>query len=60
MTKAKANYKNMHFTQLSRGLNLEDETQQHILEECVNIHTDEETTIPLHDIFETFDKHRIV
>ena len=58
MTKAKANYKNMHATQTCRGCGLADETQQHILENCTSLHKDDETTVPLQDLFDHGNKQK--
>ena len=37
MIKVKTNYKNMHSNTLCWGCGQTDETQQHVLEECVTI-----------------------
>ena len=58
MTKAKANYKNMHATQTCRGCGLADETQHNILENCASLHKDDETTVPLQDLFDHGNKHK--
>ena len=39
MIKVKTNYKNMYTNTICRGCGLKEETQQHVLEECTSIHT---------------------
>ena len=52
MIHAKANYKNMHKETKCRGCGAENETQEHILEECTGIHeNNEENKITKEELF---------
>ena len=51
MIKIKRNYKNAYTNLTCRGCDANEETQQHVLEECTGIHTDESTKVPRHEYF---------
>ena len=47
----------MHATQMCRGCGLADE-KQHTLENCASLHKDDETTVPLQDLFDHGNKQK--
>ena len=51
MLKTKENNKKMYTSQICRGCGNEEETQQHILQECTAIHDNEKTKVSLQEIF---------
>ena len=51
MIKVKTNYKNMYTNTICRGCGLKEETQQHVLEECTSIHTQENLITPTNQLF---------
>ena len=51
MIKVKTNYKNMYTNTICRGCGLKEETQQHVLEECTSIHTQDNLITPTNQIF---------
>ena len=51
MIKAKANYKNMHPNASCIGCGQEEETQQHILEECATIHNNDNLKTKTYEVF---------
>ena len=51
MIKVKSNYKNGHTDLICRMCKKEEETQKHILEECLAIHKDEAIIVPKDKIF---------
>ena len=51
MLKIKRNYKNAHTNLTCRGCNAKEETQQHVMEECTGIHTENNTKVLRHEYF---------
>ena len=51
MIKVKTNYKNMYTNTICRGCGLKEETQQHVLEECTSIHTQDNLITPTNQLF---------
>jgi len=51
MLEVKNNYRNMYINVICRGCGKEEETQQHILQECNGLHKTEETKVTKEDIF---------
>ena len=51
MIKVKTNYKNMYTNTMCRGCGLKEETQQHVLEECTSIHTQDNLKTPTNQLF---------
>ena len=51
MLKVKGNYKNGYTDLKCRMCKQHEETQTHILEDCTNIHTNEATKVPKHQLF---------
>ena len=51
MFKVKANYKNGYQDLKCRMCKREDESQKHILEECLAIHNNESIRVPTHQLF---------
>ena len=51
MIKIKGNYKNGHPDLTCRMCKRDEESQTHILEQCPEIHLDEATKIPKHQLF---------
>ena len=51
MIKVKTNYKNMYTNTICRGCGLKEETQQHVLEECTSIHTQDNLKTPTNQLF---------
>ena len=56
MFKTKGNYKKMYTSQICRGCGNDEETQQHILQECKAIHNEEKTKVSVHEIFNALNK----
>ena len=50
MIKVKTNYKNMYTNTICRGCGLKEETQQHVLEECTSIHTQDNIKTPTNQL----------
>ena len=51
MLDVKNNYRNKYRDILCRGCGKQDETQQHVLEECETIHQNNQTRVTIHNIF---------
>ena len=51
MIKVKTNYKNMYPNTICRGCGQTEETQQHVLEECTSIHTQDTLKTPTNQVF---------
>ena len=51
MLKTKEYYKKMYINQICRGCGSEEETQQHILQECTAIQDNEKIKVCVHEIF---------
>ena len=51
MIKVKDNYKNQYEDLICRGCGLENETQTHILEHCIKLHSVEDNIVKENDIF---------
>ena len=51
MIKVKTNYKNMYTHTISRVCGLKEETQQHVLEECTSIHTQDNLITTTNQLF---------
>ena len=51
MIKVKTNYKNMYTNTICRGCGLKEETQQHVLEECTSIHTQDNLITTTNQLF---------
>ena len=51
MLQVKQNYKNKYKDLVCRGCGQEEETQDHILQECIQIHEDEHTKTTINELF---------
>ena len=51
MIEVKTNYKNMYTNTICRVCGLKEETQQHVLEECTSIHTQDNLKTPNNQLF---------
>ena len=51
MLDIKDNFRNKHRTDICRKCGTEKETQKHVLEDCPDIHTGEDTKVSKDDIF---------
>ena len=51
MLEVKGNYKKKYPNQICRGCNKEEETQNHVLEQCTGIHQTEGTKVTIEEIF---------
>ena len=51
MIKIKRNYKNAYTNLTCRGCNANEETQQHVLEDCTGIHMEDNTKVHRHEYF---------
>ena len=51
MLQVKQNYKNKYKGMVCRGCGQEEETQNHILQECIQIHKDEHTKTTIQELF---------